>query len=278
MGIGPLMAWRRMSFKGLLKLALKPFLAGSLLTLLFLIFDSSRPLAAMAFGLSFFVAGGILGEFHRGLQSRRELVRSSHGAAIVGMIRQKPRRYGGQLVHLGVVVMAVSMTAAFVYKTERDLELRVGDTVAIGRYQLELVSLDENRLPNYSALIAQVRVWDSRGLAVITTLTPERRFYYRNDEVTTEVDMRMTLREDLYLALAGLSGINAGNNGSADEKVDLTQASAVMKVFINPLQLWVWVGGLMMLSGTVIVLIPRLVESNATELQQAAVRGTPVRS
>lgn len=246
MGVGPLIAWKRTSFKTIKHLFFWPFIGGSLISVLFFVLDSSRVFTAISFGVSTFVVVAMFGEFHRALRVRKDL---GLAGGMIKVIAQKPRRYGGHLVHLGVVVMAVAITASMSYKQEKDFSLKVGESYEIGRYRLQLETLNEENKKNYVALISEVKVLDSVSSQLITTLRPERRFYPKSNETTTEVDIRMTLLEDLYLALAGVeSGTAPG------ESVDLDKMAATFKVFINPLQIWLWFGALVVLSGTLVVL------------------------
>jgi cytochrome c-type biogenesis protein CcmF len=239
MGVGPLIAWRRSSPQAIAKIFAKPFLLGLALAVLFFYLDTTRPYAALSFGLCLFVAGSVMGEFHRAIKVRRELGSDEGGSSVVALLRTKPRRYGGLLVHLGVALMAVSITASTAYKVEKDVVLKIGESVEVSRYTLKLLSLDERPAKNYSGLAAVVQV--SEGGKVLGELHPERRFYPRGEEVTTEVDIRMTWRDDLYLALAGIEAKDG-------------PPSAVFKVFVNPLQFWLWVGAVVVIGGTFVVL------------------------
>lgn len=220
------------------------------MTVVCLIADHERYLTAVSFGLSAFVLFSVFGEYHRAVKARKLLGVSS---GLVQVIRSRPQRYGGLLVHVGVAVMAISITASMGYKTERDIILKPNERYDIGRFSLNLLDIHQEDHENYAALVSTVQVFERGGDVEIGRLHPERRSYKVNEEVTTEVDIRITPREDLYLALAGIEG----------------ESNAVMKVFINPLQMWLWVGSILMLGGTAVVLLPRgeRVKSNEELLQ-----------
>ena len=243
MGVGPLIAWRSARFSVLRKLFAKSFLLGSLLCVLFLWLDPARPLAAISFGLSLFVISTIVAEFHRGVLVRRELTSETNPVALAKLIAKKPRRYGGLIVHFGVAIMAVAITASMAYKIEKDLSMVVGESIELGSYRLELKELHEGRTANYQSLQAEVSVFSRKSGALLGALYPEKRHYFRSQESTTEVDMRVSPREDLYLALAGIE---------LDEGQPLSSARVAFKVFVNPLQVWLWFGALLMLGGTVL--------------------------
>ncbi len=253
MGIGPTIAWKRSSVRGLLKNFAKPFLLGSLLTIGLIYYEPTRIWTAVSFGLCLFVASTILGEFHRGIRIRRELAGEGRLESFTNLVRRKPEQYGAHFVHLGVLLMTVSITASMGYKTEQDVTLEVGSTHEVGRFSLLLESLKEETLANYTALRAVVRVSENSEGKFLDYLYPERRFYPRGEETTTEVDIRITPREDLYLALAGIEQV--ASNQTAGETTPPT-TRVTFKVFINPLQVWLWFGSVMVLAGTMIVLAP----------------------
>ncbi|MFN8388847.1 MAG: heme lyase CcmF/NrfE family subunit [Bdellovibrionota bacterium] len=264
MGVGPLIAWRRTSGRVLLKTFARPLLAGGALTILFLWLDPSRVSAAIAFGLVLFVMATIEAEIRRGVTVRRQLTSEGLGTGMVQLVKRKPRRYGGLLVHAGIGVMAVAITASMAYKIEKDITLAVGEKTKVGRYELELESLREQTAANYIALVSRVKVMNADSGAILGYLSPERRLYARNQETTTEVDIRMTPREDLYLALAG-SDTRGLPQGS---QFDPSKVPAMFKVFVNPLQIWLWIGGLIVLGGTITVLVPNVIESLAKDVTE----------
>lgn len=235
MGIGPLVSWKKMEIRKLIQIVRAPLIVAVLIAILSLILERGEYQAALAFSLCGFIAVSVLSEIRRAMKS-------SGG----GVVRSKSRRVGGLIVHLGVAVMGVGIAASSLFKLERDFVVNPGQQVEIGRYALRLVELREQPGKNFSAIVSQVDVSDRASGDYVASLYPERRFYPRSQEATSEVDIRMTMREDLYVALAGLG-----------EKGD-----AVFKVFVNPLQFWVWVGALVMFVGTVTVIGPGLRRQN----------------
>jgi cytochrome c-type biogenesis protein CcmF len=124
--------------------------------------------------------------------------------------------------------------------------------VAVGRYALELEALSQERFDNYNALVAKIKVLDRDSGEMLSYMFPERRGYKASGESTTEVDIRSTLREDLYLALAGLDIKAEGKNAAAE--IDVANAPALLKVFINPLQVWLWFGAVVVLVGSSVII------------------------
>ena len=249
MGIGPLIAWRKASGRAVVKIFTVPILIGSAVTVAFLVFEPTRPYPALGFGLVTFVLCTIEAEFRRAVRVRRQVAGGSYGAGLVSVVRRKPRRYGGFLVHLGVAIMAVAITASSAYKIEQDVTLTAGGEKVVGRYILKLDQLEQQLFSNYGAMIASITVLDAKTRQELTKMHPEKRSYTVNQETTTEVALRMTPREDLYIAL---TGIDIAPNAAED--VDLKTVPAMFKVFVNPLQVWVWFGGIVILFGSMIVI------------------------
>ena len=194
----------------------------------------------VSYGLCWFVTLTILFEVHRGVRALRPQAGSTLNATKELFSRHRSR-YGGHLVHLGVVVCTVGITASMAHKIEREFSLSVGEQYTVGRFFLKLNSFDGENNGNYEALHANVTLGLIGTGEVLKTLLPESRYYLRNKEQTTEVALRVGLREDVYLSLAG---------------VDETGNRATFKLFINPLQVWLWVGGVIILLGTMVVILP----------------------
>jgi len=263
MGIGPLIAWRRTNLKHLKKTFLSPLIFGSIVTVIFLFLDPSRLLTAVSFGVAFFVILTVLSEFYRAAKARQSLVKENRAAGVMRLVFSKPQRYGGLIVHLGVAVMAIAITASMSYKIEEDFTLRAGEPHELGPYQLELLELSEADRGNYAMLQARVRVRNAEG-EQIAVLSPERRFYKSTNQDTTEVAIHSTFRDDLYLAFAGL-------------EETLGETRAVFKGFVNPLQWWLWFGSAIVLLGTIAV-IGFPIREQVTHYEQVTERAVGVAS
>lgn len=258
MGVGPLIAWRRASLRALLKTFLLPFVVAFATACLLVWAGVIGFYPVLTYALCMFVLMTIFGEFHRGLRVQKAARGDQAGglASDVGtLFRRHQTRYGGHLVHLGVLVATLGVTASMAHKVEKDFTLARGETFSIGRFELTLVDFKETSQPNYNALHADVNLFSQKGHELLTVLAPELRAYKRNNESTTEVALRMGLREDVYLVLAG---------------VDDSGERAAFKLFINPLQVWLWFGAIIMLAGTVVVLLPIGVPHRAGAPEAAA--------
>ncbi|MGB9605315.1 MAG: heme lyase CcmF/NrfE family subunit, partial [Bryobacteraceae bacterium] len=200
-GVAPLLPWRRSSLESLKRNLLKPALAGLALMLVLAVAGVRHPYALIAFGLALFVAWAIVTEFYRGARAIRAHTGMNPLAAAVELTLRNTRRYGGYLVHMGVVLMFVGF-AGSAFNRHQSHELAVGEKAAIGRYELRLASLRDGENENFA--------WDRAGIEVfqggklIARLEPERRFYKASRQATSEVAIRRGLREDLYLNFAGM--------------------------------------------------------------------------
>src|SRR5256885_285150 len=153
---------------------------------------------------------------------------------------RNPRRYGGYIVHFGMVMIFVGL-AGQAFNKEVQKEIGVGGTVKIGPYELLLQAVDQKQEKNYMAERMIVEVMKDHKPVMI--LFPERRNFPTNQESGTMVAIYSTLREDLYVVYAG---VNQGSD------------VPTIHVFLNPLVKWVWYGGDRVVLGNVVgVVTPR---------------------
>jgi cytochrome c-type biogenesis protein CcmF len=214
----------------------------------------------LSYALCAFVVLTIFGELHRGLSVQRaQAAQEGNTAALSRLVRRHYTRYGGYLVHIGVVICTIGITASMAHKIEKEFSLAKGESLTVGRFVLTLENLTSTQTSNYSALVAETSVKSLASGESLGILRPEMRRYMRNDENTTEVALRTSLREDLYLIVAGL---------------DASGERAALKVFINPLQIWLWFGSIIMVLGGVLVALPRpgVARASVTEKETVRVR------
>jgi cytochrome c-type biogenesis protein CcmF len=236
-GVGPLLAWRKTSLRSLKKNFLIPVLIGTAAGVLFFFLGIRNGYSLVCLFLCVFVAATILSEFHRGA-----LARSRQGLnyfpALFTLTFKNPRRYGGYIVHLGMVCLFVGFAGSG-FNQETQQEMLPGDKLSLGAYTLRLDGIDDSNTVNYEAAVANLSVFQHGRKTAI--MHPERRFYKSSEQATTEVALKSGLKEDLYVVLAGF---NPDNN------------RAIVHVFVNPLVAWVWLGSLVLVLGTLVALIP----------------------
>lgn len=242
MGVGPLIAWKKASLKSLQKTFLTPALAGLVAGVALLFAGIESFYAILSYSLCFFVFLTILGEYHRGLRAQRSTSESQGLAAdSIRLLKRHRIRYGSYLIHFGVLVATIGITASMAHKVEKEFSLGKEQSYSLGRYKISVLDVFEREAKNYMALVAKTELRDRKTNELITSLEPEMRYYKKNKESTTEVALHKSLLGDFYLVLGGL---------------DDTGSRAAFKAFINPLQAWLWIGVVIMALGTLVVAIP----------------------
>ncbi len=236
-GVGPLFAWRKTSLASLRRNFLKPGLAALAVGAALFALGVREFYPQVSFMLCAFVSITIWSEFHRGARVIRQKTGGSLLGAAVTLTQRNTRRYGGYIVHFGMVLIFVGITGA-AFNTEHEQEMVVGDRMELGPYTFVMAELRETDNPNYSAQHASMELY--RGERLLGVMRPERRFYKASRQSTTEVDIRMRLNEDLYVVYSGMT----------------EQERAVISAHRNPLVNWIWIGGLVLVLGTLVCLAP----------------------
>ncbi|MCX6637896.1 MAG: heme lyase CcmF/NrfE family subunit [Acidobacteria bacterium] len=254
-GVGPLIAWRRSSLESLRRAFLGPAAAGLALAAILLAAGVRHFYALVSFGLCVFVTWTIASEFLKGALVIRARQRMNLVRAMVELTHRNTRRYGGYLVHMGIVLMFAGFTGA-AFNQDSTEEVKVGDRFRIGRYELAITDLRDGDNENYSWNQASVAVY--RDGAQIATLDPARRFYKASRQPNAIVSIRRRLNEDLYLNFAGMSNDNQ---------------KAVMQAYVFPLVSWVWVGFWVVMFGSVVCLVPAKQRLDYPRTQVLAVKG-----
>jgi cytochrome c-type biogenesis protein CcmF len=244
--VGPLLAWRKSSVESLRRNFLWPavFSVGVAIAL---VAGGMRPwtdegkfYSLVAITLAALVLGTVVSEFYRGARVIRRHTGRNFASSLVYLTRRNTRRYGGYLVHVGVVIVCVGFAgAAFNQTNEQELGFR--DSMRIGKYELVCQKYTQDDNPNYGTELAIIDVYKNGRF--LETLYPERRFYKASQQPQSMVAIRHTIAEDLYL-------VYAGKNLDSDKPI--------IKAHLNPLVGWIWTGVLVMIAGTLIALVPNL--------------------
>lgn len=237
-GVGPLIAWRRSSFESLKRSFFWPTIAGLAVTASLIVGGIRHPYALMSFLLCTFVSATILIEFVKGAMVIRAKEGSGVFASILELTHRNTRRYGGYVVHLGVVMMVIGFTGS-AFNQEAVAELASNGAMRLGSYSLGLRSVAEGENSNFGWARATLVV--SKYGREVGTLAPERRLYLADNQPSTEVGILRQLNEDLYVSFTG----------SSDDR-----KRAVLHAYVFPLVSWIWIGYFVVLAGTIICLIP----------------------
>jgi Cytochrome c biogenesis factor len=254
-GIGPLLAWRSTSLRSIRRNFVLPCIAMAV-AFAVVIVAGVRPWSAgddmqseifslVTFTLAAGVITAIMAEFLRGAS----VVRTQTGKSLLGstvlLVRRNTRRYGGYIIHFGIVVMFIGI-AGGAFNQSREQEMGFGDEMKMGSYRLVCQSFSQDSNANYDTEFALLDVF--KGGKKITQLAPERRFYNASQTTSTMVALHSTLAQDLYV-------IYEGKNPDTDKPI--------IKVFINPLMNWIWIGVLIVVLGTFVALVPALTPAAA---------------
>jgi cytochrome c-type biogenesis protein CcmF len=241
-GVGPLFAWRRTSIDSFRRNFQMPGIAALVLVGALLAAGMRNFYALVSFGFCLFVALTVAMEFIKGGKSIAAKNNMNLLRAMGELTHRNTRRYGGYLIHMGIVLMFIGFTGHAFNQTETK-ELNIGNTMQVGRYQLKVVNLEQSENDLYAAHTATVQV--SKNGDDLGFLKPERRFYKASRESTSEVGLRQRPNEDLYLNFAGMSDDNQ---------------RAIIQAYVFPLVDWIWIGGLILIGGTLVCLVPSKVK------------------
>ncbi len=236
-GVGPLVAWRKTSTRLLKKIFMKPVLVSVTGLVVMLLFGIRHFYALVCFTLAIFVTATIVAEFHRGARARMRTNAEGYLGALYGLLQKNKRRYGGYIVHFGMVVLFVGF-AGKAFDTEKESHLQIGESMQIRGYRLEY--LDFEVIEDANKIVWQAKMDVYKDGDKVKTIYPNRHYYRVQEQPTTEVVLRSTLLEDLYVVLAQPN----------------EDRSAVFKVYINPLVNLVWIAGLIVTLGTFVTLLP----------------------
>ena len=247
-GVGPLIAWRRASVPNLRRQFVVPLTSGVFVLLVLLVAGMRDVGALMAVSLGGFVFATVTQEFARGARARHRQYGEPTALAVVQLLARNRRRYGGYIVHVGIVLLFVAF-AGMAFKTETQATLRPGESATLKSPYGHVYTFTHLGISQYNALNREVTaalVEVRRDGKLIGRLRTEKRQHVDalgrpTFEPSTEVGIRSGLREDLYVVLGGLV------NGTEQ---------AVYRFTINPLVWWVWFGGFVLVIGGLIVLWP----------------------
>ncbi len=256
-GVGPLIAWRKASLDQLRRRFEIPVAAAAAGAGVLWIFTDawSNWAAGAVFTAAIFVATTILGEFWRGMKVRHALGNVSWPGALTSMIGRNRRRYGGYIVHLGVVVLFVGLAGSSTFSSQGDFALRTGESGTVAGYTFVAEATERGRTEHVGTVASRIGVFDEDGDRV-TTMVPAVNFYFADEQRSTEVAIDSRPTRDLYIVLAGLS----------------EDGVARISVFVNPLVMWLWISGIIMVIGGIVAAWPGL-PALRRETAAAAERG-----
>ena len=259
-GIGPLLAWRKSSLKNLRDQFMWPVITGTGVAILVTALGISMWSSGLCFTLCGFVAGTVFQEFWRGAQVRRKNTGTDVFTALVGLVGRNKRRYGGYIVHLGIVLVFLGFGGNGT-KIDETIELPLHAQKSVGHYTVRndgVKAIDDGQKQVITSYVGVFR--DGKQL---DTMYPGKSIFRKNEnsEPRSEIAIRRTIAEDLYLVVP---------------QVDFSTQTIALQVIINPLVNWIWFGFGILALGTGIALLPERAYSFAVARMPAEAAGSAI--
>ena len=241
MGVGPLLPWRRANLASLRRALLVPGTAAIIVVVVLIGLGMRQEFALIGFGLGAVVAAGIFVEWFRGTRSRQRTSGENYPIAFFRLIAANRPRYGGYIVHLSIVMVALGVIGASFFSTQKDVVLAPGERVTVEDYELEYVGTTAQPKGNRTEFVSTVNV--VRRGKPLGTIEPTRAFYPSFNMASTRAAIRSTPVEDLYVV----------------PSENLPDGSVGFRILVNPLIWWMWVAGPVLVVGAVVSLWPQSV-------------------
>ncbi|HEX7588155.1 MAG TPA: heme lyase CcmF/NrfE family subunit [Anaerolineae bacterium] len=249
-GICPLIGWRRATGENLIRNFLRPFAVSIVVAIALVVFGLREWYGVTAFSAVAFVLATIGLEFYRGILARHRQHGENYVAATVNLMTTNRRRYGGYIVHIGVILAVIGIAGSSFYQVDTQANLKPGESVQLKQFTVQYDGLQIFPTESHDAVSARLTIFENGNR--VGTMSPEKDYYISPDpnqsQSTTEVAVRTTAMEDLYIVLAGF---------------DSTAGTATLKVIINPLVVWLWIGFGVLVCGTLIAAWPDPREEHA---------------
>jgi cytochrome c-type biogenesis protein CcmF len=266
-GIGPLIAWRRASVANLRRQFTGPVVAGVVAGVLLFALGMRDGYALISYTLAAFVLGTIVQEFAKGTRARRTMYGDGTLVALGRLIARNRRRYGGYIVHVGIVVLFAAF-AGLAFKQEFDVSISPGETFTATDPYGRAWAFTSNGVSQFEQLnrhVTAVALQATRDGREARLITSEKRQHVDSRgaptfEPSTEVGILETWRQDVYVVLAGVS---------SGERAEI-------RITFNPLVRWVWLGGVIMLLGGLVVMWPQAERRRAESGYLAPLEPAPV--
>jgi cytochrome c-type biogenesis protein CcmF len=269
MGIAPLIPWRRASVRKLWRSMLWPAIFGlAVVAVLYFVVGVQIVGALVGFWLCAFALAVMVMEYWRGVSARHRSRGESYPVALWRLVGRNHRRYGGYMIHIGVVLVTIGVVGSRAYQVETQRNLAIGESMivsspVIGTYELTYEGLRDGQSPD-DRIITEAMLSVSYNGRPAGTLVPNREYFVVQQQPMTIPDKRSTLGDDLYVILAGWEG---------------SGETATFKAYINPLVNWLWIGGIVFIFGTIVAAWPTEQEQRQQVTDKISVPGSaaPVR-
>jgi cytochrome c-type biogenesis protein CcmF len=240
MGVGPMIAWRRASWDNLRRNFLGPALGSLIFALILFFWKVKEFLPLLGFTLLAFVVLTILYDTALALRARKRIAGEGLIRGLITLARRNQRRYGGLIVHLGVVLIILGIAGSMAYSLEKEATLGLNQELSIGNYRVQFEGLAGSRQPTHFRVEGAFRVFHNGNDDGV--LRPALKFFPTQQSPIGRAVHQSSLSEDIYLILSGFS------------EIDRNQAT--LKALVRPLVIWMWIGGFVIAFGTLICIWP----------------------
>jgi cytochrome c-type biogenesis protein CcmF len=240
MAIGPMIAWRRASWDNLKRNFLFPAAGALLFGVALFVWKVGDFLPLLGFTLLAFVVLTIAYDTALALRARRRIAGEGIIRGLITLSRRNQRRYGGLVVHLGVVLIILGIAGSMTYSIEREATMNLKEHLNVGNYLIEFEGLKGSQQPTHFRVEGSFKVFhkdDAWGV-----LSPALKFFPNQQAPVGRAVHRSAISEDLYLILSGFS--------------ELDKNQATLKVLVRPLVVWIWIGGFVIALGTLLAILP----------------------
>ena len=258
MGVAPLTMWTRTSLQRLEMQMRYPAAAATLGIILVAVFFTTNWVALVGFWIVFFSMILTVAEFVKGTQARMKPRGSRPGEpiarAFMNLMARNRRRYGGYWIHIGVLLMGFGVIGTELFQEQRQIFLTTGEQASLGRYSVIFNGTQAFEAPD-DLLMIEANLTMLKDGEVVGTLTPRNEVYQRTGQTMTIADLRSTAAEDFYVRMIDWEGITAN--------------AATVRLYLNPLINWVWIGGFIFVLGTLIAAWPDPAEERLIAVAEA---------
>ena len=241
MGIAPLSAWGHSTIKSLGRALWKPAIFSFVVLALVIGLGVRNPWAVLGFWLVAFTAAITLYDYGRAVMARSRRADENLALALWRLAARNRRRYGGYIIHLGVVLMALGVIGIEMFQTETQGTIKPNESLTLAGYTMEfreLANFDTQDGRNVARAVVQI----SKGDQVVGELYPRRDYYYAQQQPMTIPGVRSTIEDDFYVLLVDWQPIST--------------SGATFKLYHNPLVNWLWFGGFIFILGTMVAAWP----------------------
>jgi len=251
MGVGPALPWRRTTAEKLKRTFIRPLAIGLVVAAAGFVLGIRKPYPIITFAFAGFVMTTIVDEFAKGIAARRRISGVGIMRGLGQILTRNNRRYGGYIVHAGIVVIIVALAVSGTWRFEREATLRQGEVMVLGEYAVQFDSVwafeEPHRVVVSSAFTA------SRNGKLLGSIEPKMNFYTRQpNEPIASPAVRSFIDGDLYLTLMAFDRENASH--------------ATVRVIVNPGVPWLWIGGMILGLGAIISVAPQRHRTPATSV------------